>query len=146
MGMTGKSMDHAPMGDMNTTPLIDVMLVLLIMFIMAVPLATHSLHISLGGKSSPPTTPILSVNHVTLSAEGAIEWNGTGLSDSDLEGVLSQARKVVPEPLVLFEPDGGAAYGRSAQVLGVIKQSGLTGFGFVGNERYASFPKPAPKP
>jgi biopolymer transport protein ExbD len=136
-----------PLGEMNTTPLIDVMLVLLIMFIMAVPLASHAIEFDLpqGGKPPPPL-PIRETNHLTIAPDGALAWNGRGLSETELLTTLQVAEHIVPEPLVLFEPDGRAPYGNTARVLRIVKGSGLSAFGFVGNDRFGQFGKAAPKP
>jgi biopolymer transport protein ExbD len=136
-----------PLGEMNTTPLIDVMLVLLIMFIMAVPLASHAIEFDLPQGPNPPLPqPIRDTNRLTIAANGAIAWNGQSLSEAQLLTTLRAAERIVPEPLVLFEPDGRAPYGDAARVLRIVKGSGLSAFGFVGNDRFSQFDKAAPKP
>ena len=133
-----------PLGEMNTTPLIDVMLVLLVMFILAVPVAVHQLPFDL--PTPPPTpiqTPIRPQNDLTIDAQGQPAWNGKTLSEAALFSVLQQAASLNPEPLVRFTPVGGAPYGASARVLRLIKFAGITSFAFIGNEQYGAFEKAA---
>lgn len=133
-----------PLSEMNTTPLIDVMLVLLIMFIMAVPLASHTVEFQLPHSDGPQPKTIRTENRLTIAPNGAITWNGTGLNEAELLATLRTAERVVPEPLVLFEPDGGAPYGKTARVLRIVKHSGLSAFAFVGNDRFGAFDKAVP--
>ncbi|MET0587998.1 MAG: biopolymer transporter ExbD, partial [Novosphingobium sp.] len=83
MAMSGGKDDGSPMMEMNTTPLIDVMLVLLIMFIITIPVATHSIDIDLPmpNPNDPPPPPIQpDKNKVVLTRNGEILWNGTPLT------------------------------------------------------------------
>ena len=126
----------SPMGEMNTTPLIDVMLVLLIMFIITLPIQTHAVNIDL------PVGPILDgpepdKNSVAVTAEGAVLWNGDPVSFANLATQLERTRMMTPQPELRFEPDAQARYALVDSTLAVIKRSGVGGFGFVGNERYA---------
>jgi biopolymer transport protein ExbD len=146
MAATTLPFNGEPLGEMNTTPLIDVMLVLLIMFIMAVPLASHAIEFDLPqGAKPPPPLPVRDTNHLTIAATGAIAWNGQTLNETELLTTLRAAERVVPEPLVLFEPDGRAPYGDAARVLRIVKGSGLSAFGFVGNDRFGTFDKSLPR-
>lgn len=145
--MTATTLRHSgdPLGEMNTTPLIDVMLVLLIMFIMAVPLASNAIEFDLPQGGPPPPKGIRTENHLTIAPNGAIAWNGSGLNETELLVTLRAAERVVPEPLVLFEPHGSAPYGDTARVLRIVKESGLSAFGFVGNDRFGQFGKAPPR-
>ena len=142
MAMSGGKDDGSPMMEMNTTPLIDVMLVLLIMFIITIPVATHSVDIDLP-VASPPETPPPPVdpikNKVVLTQDNKILWNGTQISDRTLLDNLKLSLTFPVEPELQFEPEENAAYDLSVKVLNVIKGSNVTKFGFVGNEKYASF-------
>jgi len=130
-----------PLSEMNTTPLIDVLLVLLIVFVMSIPMATHSLDVPLPGEIPPP--PLVEVNKtrnkVVLTTEGAILWNGEAVSQGQLLAALRQTTRLPIEPELQFEPEANAGYDLSAKVLNVIKGSGVTKFGFVGNEQYRAF-------
>ena len=142
MSMSGGKDDGSPMMEMNTTPLIDVMLVLLIMFIITIPVATHSVDIDLP-VAQPPDTPPPPVdpvkNKVVLTQDNKILWNGTQISDRTLLDNLKLSLTYPVEPELQFEPEENAAYDLSVKVLNVIKGSNVTKFGFVGNEKYAYF-------
>lgn len=145
MAMSGGSDDGSPMMEMNTTPLIDVMLVLLIMFIITIPVATHSVDIDLPVPSPqdnpPPVDPIK--NKIVLSPDNLILWNGTAINESELVANLNTSKTFAVEPELQFEPDQQASYDLSIRVLNLIKASGVTKFGFVGNEKYREFGKAA---
>jgi len=139
--MSGGKDDGSPMMEMNTTPLIDVLLVLLIMFIITIPVATHSVDIDLPVPSTvPPTTPVDPIkNKLLLTPNGEILWNGNAVNQGQLVTLLSQTLAMPVEPELQFEPDANASYDLTAKVLNIIKGSGVTKFGFVGNERYREF-------
>ncbi|MFC0203473.1 ExbD/TolR family protein [Novosphingobium soli] len=144
MAMSGGKEDGSPMMEMNTTPLIDVMLCLLIMFIMSIPVATHSIDIDLPVASPPDQTPppIDPVkNKIVLTADDRIMWNGTQIDQNTLVNSLSATTRMNPEPELQFQPEPEASYELSAGVLEVIKASAVTKFGFVGNEQFATFGK-----
>ncbi len=142
MAMSGGKDDGAPMLEMNMTPLIDVLLVLLIMFIITIPVATHSVDIDLPqpNPNPPPEDQIDPIkNKIVLTQTDEILWNGDTIGQDELVRNLNLTREIVPEPELQFEPEGLASYELSARVLNVIKASGVTKFGFVGNERYRTF-------
>ena len=142
MAMSGGKDDGAPMMEMNMTPLIDVLLVLLIMFIITIPVATHSVDIDLPAPSDAPAPEVDPIkNKIVLTEGDEILWNGESLSEGQLVANLNQTRQIVPEPELQFEPEGAASYELSARTLNIIKASGVTKFGFVGNERYRQFGK-----
>jgi biopolymer transport protein ExbD len=143
MGMAGGKLDGEPMMDMNMTPLIDVLLVLLIMFIITIPVATHSVDIDLPqpqpNDTPPPIDPVK--NKLVLTPQDQILWNGTAISEGQLVSTLGETTTMAVEPELQFEPEGMASYELSARVLDIIKKSGVTKFGFVGNDKYRDFPK-----
>ncbi|MFT4054908.1 MAG: biopolymer transporter ExbD [Novosphingobium sp.] len=144
MAMSAGKSDGEPMMEMNTTPLIDVMLCLLIMFIMSIPVATHSIDIDLPVATPPTDTPppIDPVkNKVVLTQDSKIMWNGTQIDQARLVQTLEATTRMTPEPELQFQPEPEASYELSAQVLEVIKASQVTKFGFVGNEQFATFGK-----
>jgi len=141
MGMAGGQLDGEPMLDMNMTPLIDVLLVLLIMFIITIPIATHSVDIDLPQGSPPPSDididPVK--NKLVLTATDQILWNGDPVGTGQLVTLLQETTAFAVEPELQFEPEALASYDLSAKVLQIIKSSGVTKFGFVGNEKYRQF-------
>ncbi len=143
MAMSGGSDDGSPMMDMNMTPLIDVLLCLLIIFIMSIPVATHSVDIDLPqpNPNPPPVTVEPDKNKLIITQTDQLLWNGTTITDGDLVNLLQQSLTINPEPELQFEPEALASYEASARVLNIIKASGVTKFGFVGNERYRTFGK-----
>lgn len=143
MGMAGGKLDGEPMMDMNMTPLIDVLLVLLIMFIITIPVATHSVDIDLPQGNPPPQDIVLDPvkNKLVLTQADQILWNGTPVDSGQLVTLLSETTRMSVEPELQFEPEPLASYDLSAKVLQIIKSSGVTKFGFVGNEKYRQFGK-----
>ena len=141
MAMAGGSDDGAPMMEMNMTPLIDVLLVLLIMFIITIPVATHATNIDLPSpapsENQPDVDPIK--NKIFLTRDDAILWNGEEISEGGLVANLQRTMQMTPEPELQFEPEPEASYALAADTLHLIKQVGVSKFGFVGNERYATF-------
>ena len=145
MAMSGGKDDGSPMMEMNTTPLIDVMLVLLIMFIITIPVATHAVNIDLPNPSAPPPDVVVKrdKNKLVIMPNNEIMWNGTAVNTSQLVSLLKSTLAINPEPELQFQPDAQAPYDTTIQVLNIIKGSGVTAFGFVGNEQYAVFGKAA---
>lgn len=143
MAMTGGKDDGSPMMEMNTTPLIDVMLVLLIMLIFTIPVATHSVDIDLPSPTPPTDTPPVDPikNKIVLTPNNEILWNGQPISQAGLVSNLQQSLTFSVEPELQFEPEAMASYDLSAKVLNLIKASKVTKFGFVGNEKYRVFGK-----
>lgn len=141
MAMSG-STDGEPMGEMNTTPLIDVMLVLLIMFIITIPIQTHAVKIDLPVNSPPdqPPPPIDPIkNKVSVDPAGTITWNGSPVDMVTLRLYLDRTKAMSPEPELHVQPDPQARYSVVDNVLAAIKRSGVTKMGFVGNEQYRAF-------
>ena len=144
MAMSGGKDDGSPMMEMNTTPLIDVMLVLLIMFIITIPVATHSIDIDLPvatppTNTPPPVDPIK--NKVVITPDNQILWNGNPVDGPTLLGLLKESLNYPVEPELQYQPDPQASYELSARVLNIIKGSQVTKFGFVGNEQFSEFGK-----
>jgi len=142
MAISGGREDGEPMGEMNTTPLIDVMLVLLIMFIITIPIQTHAVKIDLPVNSPPdqPPPPVDPIkNKVSVDPAGTVTWNGSPIDMVTLRLYLDRTKAMSPEPELHVQPDAQARYVVVDQVLAVIKRSGVTKMGFVGNEQYRAF-------
>ena len=137
MATTTMSPAPEPMGAMNMTPLIDVLLVLLIMFIITIPLAAHAVEIDVGVGSEGTVDPV--INKVVVTDGGAVLWNGEPVQQAELVGNLVASAKMAPEPELQFEPQANASYDLSARTLRTIEASPVTKFGFAGNEKYREF-------
>lgn len=135
------SLDHdKPMDQMNTTPLIDVLLVLLIMFIITIPVQTHAVKLDIPRDKSGPVIDVNPVrNLVTVDAAGIIRWNGTAIDRVTLRRNLERMTQMTVEPSLEIKPDAQARYVVVDEVLADIKRSGVKNLGFVGNEAYARF-------
>ena len=140
MAMSGGKDDGSPMMEMNMTPLIDVLLVLLIVFIMSIPVATHSVDIDLPTPSDAPAPEVDPIkNKIVLTPNNDILWNGEPIDQGVLVANLQRSLAMPVEPELQFEPEAQASYDLAAKVLNIIKSSGVTKFGFVGNEKYRVF-------
>jgi biopolymer transport protein ExbD len=138
MAFASPTEQSEPMGDLNTTPLIDVMLVLLVMFIITIPVATHEVSIDLPGRTEidPLPQPDLVKNKVVIDSSDRLFWNGDPITRPQMSKLLAQTRLLPVEPELQFEPSADAGYKASAEALNAIKASGVTKFGFVGNYKY----------
>lgn len=143
MAMSGGKDDGSPMMEMNTTPLIDVMLVLLIMFIITIPVATHSVNIDLPQATPPTDKPKIDPvkNKLVLTVSNQILWNGTPIQLGNLVSLLEATKAMNPEPELQFQPEEYASYEVANRMLKIITQTKVTKFGFVGNENFATFGK-----
>ena len=140
MQATGGKSDE-PIMDINMTPLIDVMLVLLIMFIITIPVQTHAVKLDLPQSSNPqdppPVDPVK--NKVVITAQGAILWNGASVNQQQLRQYLDVSQQMNPLPELHLQPEPTARYELVDQVLAITKQARVEKMGFVGNEQYAEF-------
>ncbi|EQB07865.1 hypothetical protein L288_09220 [Sphingobium quisquiliarum P25] len=128
-----------PMGEMNTTPLIDVMLVLLIMFIITIPIQTHKIGVELPHPVPGAVEPDPVKNRLNIEADGRIRWNGNVIDRLTLRQYLAASLRLPIEPELRFQPDPQARYVVVNEVLADIRRAGIKNMGFVGNERYAAF-------
>ena len=140
MAMSGGRDDGAPMMDMNMTPLIDVLLVLLIMFIITIPVQTHAVKVDLPVNQANNPPPVdAQKNKIIIDASDNVTWNGTPVtSDEQLDQYLQATLQIQPEPELHFQPLPDARYEKVDKVLAVIKRSGISKLGFIGNEQYAN--------
>jgi biopolymer transport protein ExbD len=143
MGMSvGGGDEGDPMVEMNTTPLIDVMLVLLIMFIITLPKPTHAVKVDLPTScepNCPPKPPVEpTFNVVNIYQDSSVAWNGTPISRADLQKNLQDSTLLKPIPELRFQPDQYAPYDAVSKVMAIIRASGVEAIGFVGNEQYTN--------
>ena len=132
--MTAIAAEPTPMLEMNTTPLSDVMLVLLVMLIITIPPQSHAVKIDLPGVEVPLTNPVK--NLLVVTSEGGILWNGEAVSKRQLRVLLDTTAAMEPRPELQLRPDAAARYALVDEVLAMTKQAGVQSMGFVGNEAY----------
>jgi biopolymer transport protein ExbD len=141
MAVSMASAEGEPMMDINTTPLIDVMLVLLIMFIITIPIQTHAVKLDLPqdqpNQQPPPVDPIK--NKVVITPQGQVLWNGQQVDLITLRQYLDVSQQMNPIPELHLQPDPNARYELVDEVLAVTKRAHVEKMGFVGNEAYANF-------
>lgn len=140
MGMnfsSGDSKDQDVMVEMNATPLIDVMLVLLIMLIITIPIQNHAVNLNLPvGTPPPPAAPPPVVN-IDIDFDGTISWNGTVVPDRPaLEAKLQNVATQPDQPEVHLRPNKLVQYKFVATVLASAQRLGVTKIGIVGNEQF----------
>jgi biopolymer transport protein ExbD len=140
MQTTSDNASGEPMMDINTTPLIDVMLVLLIMLIITIPIQTHAVKLDLPvnqpNQPPPPIDPVKNI--VVVTADGKILWNGNPVSKEQLRQFLDVTQQMNPVPELHLQPEATSRYELVDEVLAVTKQAHVTKMGFVGNEYYMS--------
>ena len=120
-----------PMSDINVTPLVDVMLVLLIIFIVTAPLLTHGIRIDLPKASSQANPEQPDTVTIAIEANGKISWNDKLVDDTRLQAVMAEAAGKQPQPSVHIRADRATTYQRLAKIMSMAKKAGLTKLGFV---------------
>ena len=130
-GFDNESRHSQPMAEINTTPMVDVMLVLLVIFIITAPLLTHSIKIELpqaGSQSNSETPETLTVS---IDAQGTLFWNDRAITATDLTARLATAAQQTPQPELQLRADGQTPYQRLANVLAEAQSAGITKIGFI---------------
>ena len=129
--------DAAPMMDINMTPLIDVLLVLLVMFIITIPVMTHAVKLDM---PRPTNAPQLQADPVVIQLEidfdGTVLWNGTPVTVDSLDTYFRREAANDPQPELHIRPNKRASYDVVARVLAAAQRNGLLKIGFVGNEQF----------
>ncbi|MCA7977995.1 biopolymer transporter ExbD [Burkholderia cepacia] len=136
-GSGGSKDDPDVMVDINTTPLIDVMLVLLIMLIITIPIQMHSVKMNLPVGNPPPPPHPPQVVQIDIGADGAVNWNGAAVGggaalDAKFRAVAAEA----DQDEIRLRPDKSAPYKAVAEVLASAQREGATKIGLIGNEQY----------
>jgi biopolymer transport protein ExbD len=131
--------DHDMMVDINTTPLVDVLLVLLVMLIITIPIQLHSVSLEMPGLNTPPSNVQPEVVQIDVTAQGGLLWNGQPLPGRpELEARLQAAAAAQPEqPEIHLRPHRLAKYEQVAAVLASAQRAGLGKIGLVGSEQFA---------
>ena len=138
MGMSvGTGGENDPMIEMNTTPLIDVMLVLLIMIIVTLPIMTHAVKLDMPrpDNNAPDVQPELI--EILIDYDGTILWNGTPVPNiGTLERYFKTEAEKVPQPQVAIRPDARVKYDYVVQVLASAQRNSIEKMGLIGNEQF----------
>jgi biopolymer transport protein ExbD len=129
--------DFAPIAAINTTPLIDMMLVILIMLIVTIPMSTHKVPLDLPSGPVAPRTPP-PVHRLAIQASGALLWDGQALPAEALPARLGAFQADPDRPVLELNAEGEARYERVDQIFAQIRRAGVTRLGFVGNEGFAA--------
>ena len=137
VGSGGDSRDPEVMIDINTTPLIDVMLVLLVMLIITIPIQLHSVNLNMPTGNPPPPLVKPEVLKIDIDGAGVIYWNGEIVADRPaLEEKLAAAAAQTVQPELHLRPDKAAKYEIVAGVMASSQRLGLTKIGIVGSEQF----------
>ncbi len=138
MQTTSNNSEGEPMMEINTTPLIDVMLVLIIMLIITIPIQTHAVKLDLPQGDNPQQQLVDPVkNKIVVTTNNAILWNGLPVNQVQLRQYLDISQQLNPVPELHLQPEPNARYELVDEVLVSVKQASVSKFGFVGNEAYA---------
>jgi biopolymer transport protein ExbD len=135
MAMTTRTATGREMVEMNTTPLIDVMLVLLVLLIVTLPIQTHAVKLDMPFGDRPPFQPP-EVVELGVDFDGVISWNGARISRATLDGYLANAAQKNPQPEIHVNPDRLARYDAVSQVLADAQRLGATHVGFGRVDQY----------
>jgi len=134
---SGVSGDPEVMIDINTTPLIDVMLVLLVMIIITIPIQLHSVNLNMPTGNPPPPLELPEVVKLDIDGTGAVYWNAEPMPDRvTLEAKMVEAAAKARQPEVHLRPDKSAKYAIVAGVMASAQRIGLTKIGIVGSEQF----------
>ncbi|MEQ8266542.1 MAG: biopolymer transporter ExbD [Parvibaculum sp.] len=133
----GSGNDDEVMIEINTTPLIDVMLVLLIMLIITIPIQTHAVKLDMPRDAGSPSIVEPQVVELEVDFDGTIFWNGSAVSSiEELDTYLHGVSTLEPQPEIHLRPNRLVKYDHVARVLAAAQRLGVTRIGFVGNEKY----------
>ncbi|MFM1887456.1 MAG: hypothetical protein RL026_2613 [Pseudomonadota bacterium] len=128
----GSGGSEEPMCDVNTTPLIDVMLVLLVMLIVTLPIQTHAVKLDMPRPTdAPPPTTQPRVIDIEIDFDGTIIWNGTPSSLSQVESYFRQESELEPQAEIHLRPDARSRYDVTANVLASAQRNRMVKIGFV---------------
>lgn len=137
VGSSGAGSEPEVMMDINTTPLIDVMLVLLVMLIITIPIQLHAVNLNLPVGTPPPSDVKPEVVKIDVDAKSVVHWQGVPVAGgADLEQKMNEVAALAVQPEVHLRPDRQARYEVVASILAATKRSGLTKIGVIGSEQF----------
>ncbi|MCX7053628.1 MAG: biopolymer transporter ExbD [Proteobacteria bacterium] len=128
--------EDEPMMEMNMTPLIDVLLVLLVMFIITIPVMTHAVKLDMPRPTNAPKLAEPVVIQLEIDFDGTVLWNGSPVTVDSLDGYFRREAANDPQPELHIRPNKRASYDVVARVLAAAQRNGLLKIGFVGNEQF----------
>jgi len=137
VGSGGPSGDPEVMIDINTTPLIDVMLVLLVMLIITIPIQLHSVNLNMPTGNPPPPLVLPEVVKIDIDPSSVVYWNGEAMPDrASIEAKMTAAAAQQVQPEIHLRPDKASKYAIVAAVMASAQRIGLTKIGIVGSEQF----------
>jgi biopolymer transport protein ExbD len=136
VGSSSSGGDPEVMIEMNATPLIDVMLVLLIMLIITIPIQNHAVNLNMPVGNPPPLTKQPEVVTIDVDFDGTVLWNGQAIDDATLQGKLQNVAGMPDQPEVHLRPNKLVEYKVVAHVMASAQRIGVTKIGLVGNEQF----------
>lgn len=128
----------APMADINVTPMVDVMLVLLVIFIITAPLFTHAVRLDLPSAQSAPAPEKPETISLSIQSDGALFWNDAPIQQKDLAARMTEIAKKTPQPELQLRADKATRYEVVAQVMAAAQANGVTKLGFVTDPKDAA--------
>ncbi len=128
--------EDEPMMEMNMTPLIDVLLVLLVMFIITIPVMTHAVKLDMPRPTNAPKLSEPVVIQLEIDFDGTVLWNGSPVTVDSLDSYFRREAANDPQPELHIRPNKRASYDVVARVLASAQRNGLLKIGFVGNEQF----------
>jgi biopolymer transport protein ExbD len=124
--------NSTPMAEINTTPFVDVMLVLLVIFIITAPLLTHAIKLDLPVAAAPPSPEKSETVTISIDGNGKIFWNNLPVSDiTDLSQKMASSARLSPQPELQLRADQQTKYQVIAEVMSAAQQAGLAKIGFI---------------
>ena len=136
MAMSTGTAEGEVMVEMNTTPLIDVMLVLLTLLIITLPIQTHAVKLDMPAPNPNPPTVIPETVELQVDFDGTVLWNGVPVDRSTMNAYFADAAKKEPQPEIHVSPNRLAKYDAVARVLADAQRQGATHIGFTGIDQY----------
>lgn len=131
MGSFNSPGSQMPTAEINMTPLVDVMLVLLIIFIITIPVINHSVNLELPRASAQPSKAKPETVNLSIDAQGKLFWNNKPLAEADLPAQVAAAAQQDPQPAVHLRAARTTQYEKVAQVMAAAQNGGLTKIGFI---------------